>query len=58
MRYHQEARMSKDVKAINGAYKNGEAHRASIVMLHTQFNALVEGIDFDINALGEIILKK
>lgn len=58
MRYHQEARMSKDVKAIKGAYKNGEAHRASIVMRHTQFNALVEGIDFDINALGEIILKK
>ena len=56
MRHHQEARMAKEVKAKNGAYKNGEPYRGSIVMLHTQFNALVEGIDFEINALGEIVL--
>lgn len=57
MRHHQEARMAKDVKAKNGAYINGEPYRASIVMLHTQFNALVEGRDFEINALGDIIIK-
>lgn len=57
MRHHQEARMAKDVKSQNGAYKNGEPYRGSIVMLHTQFNALVEGSDFEINALGEIIIK-
>ena len=57
MRHHQEARMAKDVKSKNGAYKNGEPYRGSIVMLHTQLNALVEGSDFEINALGEIIIK-
>ena len=57
MRHHQEARMAKDVKPKNGAYINGEAYRGSIIMLHTQFNAMVEGIDFEINALGEITLK-
>lgn len=55
MRHHQEARMAKDIKAKNGAYKSGEAYRGAIVMLHTQFNALVEGLDFEINALGEIV---
>ena len=57
MRHHQEARMAKDVKSKNGAFKIGESYRGSIVMLHTQFNALVEGLDFEINALGEIMLK-
>ena len=56
MRHHQEARMAKDVKSKNGAFKNGESYRGSIVMLHTQFNALVEGYDFEINVLGEIQL--
>lgn len=57
MRHHQEARMAKELKQKNGAYKNGEEYRASIIMLHTQFHALVEGEDFEINALGEITLK-
>lgn len=57
MRYHQEARMAKDVKIKKGAYSNDEELRPAISMLHTQFNALVEGEDFTINALGEIKLK-
>ena len=57
MRHHQEARMAKEIKQKNGAYKNGEEYRASIIMLHTQFHALVEGKDFEINALGEITFK-
>lgn len=57
MRHHQEARMAKDLKVKNGAFKNGEEYRASILMLHTQFNALVEGVDFEINEIGEIRFK-
>ena len=57
MRHHQEARMAKEIKTKNGTFKNGEEYRASIFMLHTQFNALVEGEDFEINALGDITLK-
>ena len=33
-----------------------EEHRPAITLLNTQFNALVEDIDFHINALGEIEL--
>lgn len=54
MRNHEEARLSKEVKAKNGAFKQGEELRPAIVMLHTQFNALVQGYDFEINELGEI----
>ena len=57
MRHHQEARMAKDVKVTKGAYKSSDPYRGSIFLYHTQFNALVEGLDFEINALGEIILK-
>ncbi|MCD7721556.1 MAG: CRISPR-associated protein Csn1 [Prevotellaceae bacterium] len=52
--HHQEARPSSDVKIKNGAFKQGEEKRAGILLLHTQFNALVEGCDFTMNELGEI----
>ncbi len=54
MRHHEEARQSKELKAKNGAYRQGEELRPAIVMLHTQINALVQGYDFEINELGEI----
>jgi len=57
LRYHQEARPSKDIKSKNGAYKAGEETRPAITLLHTQFKALVEGRDFDIDVLGEIHFK-
>ena len=58
LRHHQEARQAKDIKIENGVFKMGEAYRASMMLLHTQFKGLVEGQDFDINVLGEIIPKK
>ncbi len=54
MRHHEEARQSKDLKAKNGAYKQSEELRPAIIMYHTQINALVQDIDFEINELGEI----
>jgi CRISPR-associated endonuclease Csn1 len=54
MRHHQEARMAKDIKTTNGAFKDADPYRPSIIQLHTQFKALVEGVDFKINVLGEI----
>lgn len=56
MRHHQEARQAKDLKTKNGAYKQGEEYRGSILMLHTQFHALIEGEDFEINSVGDIKL--
>lgn len=58
MKHAQEARPSTECKEKKGLYKNGEEYRAKIVMNHNQFNALVEGIDFCINVLGEIVLLK
>ena len=58
MRHHQEARSSKEVVITKGAYKSDAPLRHSIFLLHTQFNALVEGADFEITSLGEIRLKK
>jgi len=53
MRHHQEARMAKDIKTTNGSFKNTDPYRPSIIQLHTQFKALVEGEDFIITPLGE-----
>ena len=55
--FHEEARASTEVKGKNGTYKVGEELRSKIVMLHTQFRALVEGKDFELSATGEIKFK-
>ncbi len=52
--HHQEARPATDIKEKNGKYISGEEIRPRIRMLHTQINALVEGVDFRINDIGEI----
>lgn len=55
--FHQEARPSKDVTLKNGAFKYGEVTRSGITLLHTQFKALVQGFDFEIDDLGKIKFK-
>jgi len=57
LRHSAESRPAKDIKSKNGAYKQGEMLRPAITMLHTQLNVLVEGQDFKMNPLGEIIFK-
>lgn len=52
--YHQDARQSTEIKLKNGVYKTGEEFRSGIKMLHTQIKALIQGVDFEINDLGEI----
>ena len=52
--HHQDARPSTEIKLKNGVYKASEEFRPGIKMLHTQFKALVQGVDFEINDLGEI----
>ena len=53
LKHHEEARLSTELKSKNGAFKQGEELRPSIIMLHTQLNALVQGCDFEINELGD-----
>lgn len=54
MVHHQDARSSTEIKLINGVFRNTEEFRHGIKMLHTQFKALIAGVDFEINDLGEI----
>ena len=55
--FHQEARPSSDVTFKNGSFKSGETTRAGITLLHTQFKALVQGHDFEMDDLGKIRFK-
>ena len=57
--HHQEARKVTILKKERnaGAFNDSDAYRSEISMSMSNFNALVEGYDFEINALGEIILK-
>ena len=52
--HHQDARPSSDVKITNGAFKVDADFRPGAMLLHTQFKALVQGVDFELNDLGEI----
>lgn len=54
LEHHQEARPSSELKQTNGQFKSTDNNRPVIKLLHTQFNALVDGVDFDFNELGEL----
>jgi putative uncharacterized protein (fragment) len=58
LRFHQNAQKKDDVKMESGGYKNNEAPHQGIVLSHNQFKALVEGVDFEFNILGEIKKKE
>ena len=60
LRYNQEARDATTLKKErkSGAYKVGEQYRSEIMLSLSDFHALVEGVDFKINVLGEIVLLK
>lgn len=56
-RHHQEARPVGELQEKGGPWKRGEAYRPLIKMLHTGFQAYVEGYDFDLTVTGEIRFK-
>ncbi len=60
LRYNQDAREATILKKErkSGAYKVGEQYRSEIMLSLSDFHALVEGVDFKINVLGEITLLK
>jgi len=57
LKYHQEARPSKELNIKGGLYKISEGYRPMIGIKHTQFNALVAGYDFELTVTGKIIFK-
>ncbi|MBI9069014.1 MAG: type II CRISPR RNA-guided endonuclease Cas9 [Salinivirgaceae bacterium] len=54
MRFHQEASPESDLKVQDGAFEKDENYKAQRKMNHNQFNALVQGYDFNLNILGQI----
>lgn len=54
LRHHQNALPSTEFKFQNGRWVTGENIRDGIKLLHTQFNALVQGEDFTISSSGTI----
>lgn len=60
LRYNQEAREATTLKKErkSGTYKVGEPYRSEIMLSLSDFHALVEGVDFIINVLGEIVMLK
>ena len=54
MVHHQNAKPSSEIKKVNGEYRSNEEFRPGIKMLHSQIRVLVQGVDFEINDLGEI----
>ncbi len=56
-KHHQEARPAGELKAKNGVWKIGEEYRPVIAIYHTQFNAYVEGYDFELTVTGELKFK-
>ena len=55
LRYHQEARMAKDLMSKNGVWKQGEDIRPIIGLNHNQCFFLVEGVDFKLTPTGRVI---
>lgn len=52
--HHQEARPASEVKQKDGAFFANEEFRPKIRMRLSQFKALINGVDFELNDLGEI----
>ncbi len=57
LKHHQEARPAGELKEKKGLWEMGEEYRPVIIINHNQFNALVEGYDFDLTVTGEIKFK-
>lgn len=56
-RHHLEARKSKDLEEKKGVWTIGEIYRPIITVSHKQFNAYVEGQDFDLTLDGIVEFK-
>ena len=52
--HHQDARPKNEIKPSKGAFRINGEFRSGIILYHTQFKALINGVDFELNDLGEI----
>ena len=54
MRFHNEASQATDLKTMDGRFEKDEVFKGQRKMNHNQFDALIEGVDFKIDILGNI----
>lgn len=57
LKHHNEARPSKELKIKSGVFKADEKYKPFRKLLHTQFNAMIEGNDFILSISGRISFK-
>jgi len=54
LRNNQEARQASDLKTLDGVFTSDEEYKPQRKLNHNQFNALIEGIDFNLTTLGKL----
>lgn len=57
LRHHQEARLEKELKSSTraGAYKDSDDFRPLVRLKLDDFHALIDGVDFKLNILGDVV---
>lgn len=58
IKHHKEARKSSEIDVKSGKFKRSNGYCPVYKMQHTQFEALVEGRNFDISVTGKIRFRK
>lgn len=58
LKHHQEARPLKELKILKGKWAHDTVFRPMIGISHLQFNAMVEGVDFELTVTGEVKFKR
>ena len=55
LKHHQEAKPYTELQITKGVWKNNQAYRPMVNMLHTQLTILVEKVDFILTTTGHVV---
>ena len=58
LKHHKEARKTSEIVVTSGSFRKSNGYCPVYRMQHTQFEALMEGKDFDISVTGRIRFRK
>lgn len=58
LKHHKEARKTSEIEVTSGSFRKSNGYCPVYRMQHTQFEALMEGKDFDISVTGRIRFRK
>ncbi len=54
LKFHQEAKPDSELKVEDGIFQSDESYKAQRKLSHKQFNALIEGVDFELSVTGKL----